>query len=122
VRYAVVAGVGFDAVETANSAQAPFETVMGWNRVLAGRLKLPETGGSDSHIPETFGRSYTVVEAISREPEDVIKAIREGRTHAFGSGTSLGKARQDLAVNTSRSMAYPRAHGSVSKRFGEGPR
>lgn len=91
VRYAKVAGVGFDAVETANSEQAPFETVMGWNRILAGRLGLPETGGSDSHIPETFGRSYTVVESASREPEDVIKAIREGRTRAFGSGTSLGE-------------------------------
>ncbi len=91
VRYADVAGVGFDAVETANSAQAPFETMMGWNRFLAGRLGLPETGGSDSHIPETFGRSYTVVEAASRDPEDVIKAIREGRTRAFGSGTSLGE-------------------------------
>ena len=91
VRYANVAGVSLDAVETANSAQAPFETVMGWNRILAERLKLPETGGSDSHIPETFGRCYTVVESASRELEDVIKAIREGRTHAFGSGMSLGE-------------------------------
>ncbi len=91
VRYANVAGVGFDAVETANSEQAPFETVMGWNRVLAGRLGLPETGGSDSHIPETFGRSFTVVESASRDPEDVIQAIRDGRTRAFGSGTSLGE-------------------------------
>ena len=91
VRYADVRGVGFDAVETANSAQAPFETVLGWNRTLAGRLGLPETGGSDSHIPETFGRSFTVVESVSREPEDVIKAIREGRTRAFGSGTGLGE-------------------------------
>jgi hypothetical protein len=80
---------GFDAVEVANTAQIPFGLVMSWNRDLARKLGLPETGGSDAHFPETIGRSYTVVESDSRDPEDVIKAIRMGRTRVFGAGTRI---------------------------------
>jgi len=83
--------VGFDAVEVANAAQIPFGLVMKWNRDLAKKLGLPETGGSDAHFPETIGRSYTVIESDSRSPVDVIRAIREGRTRVFGSGTKVGE-------------------------------
>jgi predicted metal-dependent phosphoesterase TrpH len=79
---------GFDAIEVANTAQIPFGLVMSWNRDLARRLGLPETGGSDAHFPETIGRSYTVVESDSRDPKDVIKAIKLGRTRVFGAGTT----------------------------------
>ncbi len=87
---------GFDAVEVANAAQIPFGLVMSWNRDLARKLGLPETGGSDAHFPETIGRSYTVVESESRDPEDVIRAIREGRTRVFGAGTRWGERLQVL--------------------------
>jgi predicted metal-dependent phosphoesterase TrpH len=80
---------GFDAIEVANSAQLPFGYVAAYNRDLAEKLGLPQTGGSDSHIPETFGRSYTVVEADSREPDDVIEAIKKGRTSVVGAGISF---------------------------------
>lgn len=89
VRFREAEEAGFDLVEVANATQVPFGLVMGWNRGLAEKLCLPQTGGSDSHIPETFGRAYTVVESSSREPEDVIKAIREGRTRAEGTGIGL---------------------------------
>ena len=89
VNFREVEVAGFDVIEVANAAQVPFGLVMGWNRGLAEKLGLPQTGGSDSHIPETFGRAYTVVESASREPEDVIKAIREGRTSAEGTGIGL---------------------------------
>ena len=82
---------GFDAVEVANTAQIPFGLVMSWNRDLARTLKLPETGGSDAHFPETIGRSYTVVESESRDPKDIIRAIREGRTRAYGAGTKVSE-------------------------------
>jgi predicted metal-dependent phosphoesterase TrpH len=90
VRLREAESAGFDAIEVANSAQIPFDLVMGWNKDLAEKLSLPQTGGSDSHIPETFGRAYTMVESASREPEDVIKAIKEGRTNVVGQGTGLG--------------------------------
>ena len=78
----------FDAVEVANSAQWPFDYIMGQNEKLASKLNLPNTGGSDSHIPETIGRSYTVVDTDSRDVDDILKAIKAGRTMPFGMGTS----------------------------------
>ncbi len=89
VRFREVERSGFDAIEVANSAQMPFGIVTARNRGLAENLGLPQTGGSDSHIPETFGRSYTVVEADSREPEDIIEAIKKGRTRVVGAGISV---------------------------------
>jgi len=91
VRLGEVEKSGFDAIEVANSAQMPFGLVTAWNRGLAEKLGLPQTGGSDSHIPETFGRSYTVVEADSREPDDIIDAIKKGRTSVVGSGIGFGE-------------------------------
>ena len=47
------------------------------------------TGGSDSHIPETIGRSFTIVESDSVEVDDVIKAIKLGRTTVGGTYTRI---------------------------------
>jgi predicted metal-dependent phosphoesterase TrpH len=84
-----VEGAGFDAIEVANSAQVPYGYICGLNQKLADRLGLPATGGSDSHIPETIGRSYTIVESESQESDDVIKAIKLGRTSVGGSYTRI---------------------------------
>jgi len=84
-----VEGAGFDAIEVANSAQIPYEYICGLNQKLADKLDLPVTGGSDSHIPETIGRSYTLVESDSPELDDVLKAIRLGRTSIGGSYTRI---------------------------------
>jgi len=89
VSFKEVKVAGFDIIEVTNASQVPFKLVEGWNRLLAEKLGLPQTGGSDSHIPETVGRAYTVVDSASRDPEDVIDAIRKGRTSVFGSGTRL---------------------------------
>ena len=84
-----VEGAGFDAIEVANSAQIPYDYICGLNQKLADRLSLPVTGGSDSHIPETIGRSYTLVESESPMLDDVLKAIRLGRTTIGGSYTRI---------------------------------
>jgi predicted metal-dependent phosphoesterase TrpH len=75
----------FDAIEVANSTQIPYNYICALNQKLADRLGLPATGGSDSHIPETIGRSYTIIESESTEPDDIIEAIRLGRTTVGGS-------------------------------------
>lgn len=80
-----------DAIEVANSAQVPYDFICSLNQKLADRLGLPVTGGSDSHIPETVGRSYTIVESESTDYLDVIKAIRLGHTKVGGSHTSFGE-------------------------------
>jgi hypothetical protein len=79
----------FDAVEVANSAQFPYQWMLRRNTALANMLELPEIGGSDAHDPWMVGRAFTAVEAESLEVEDVITAIRVGRTEAHGSGISL---------------------------------
>jgi hypothetical protein len=78
-----------DAVEVANSAQFPYGYICGLNRKLAEELNLPVTGGSDSHIPDTIGRAYTIIDTPSPELRDVIDSIRKGRTEAGGSGISI---------------------------------
>ncbi len=89
VRIHEVRDSGFDAIEVANSAQIPYYYICEKNRRLAEKLGLPMTGGSDSHISDTIGRSYTIIESDSRDPDDVIKAIRLGRTSVGGSYTHI---------------------------------
>ena len=78
-----------DAIEVANSAQIPYNYIRALNEDLADRLGLPQTGGSDSHIPDTIGRAYTLVETPSQDPEDIVKSIRGGLTTVHGTGITL---------------------------------
>ena len=76
----------FDAVEVANAAQFPYGFMLERNTRLAERLGLPQTGGSDAHIPRTVGRAYTIFEAEARDVEGVLRALRDGNTVAVGRG------------------------------------
>ena len=51
-----------DAIEVANSMQIPYNMICNLSQELANKLKLPATGGSDSHIPETIGNAFTIIE------------------------------------------------------------
>ena len=86
----------FNAVEVANANQFPYGLMLRRNAALAERLGLPQTGGSDAHIPEVVGRAYTVVEADSHNVEDIIRSIRRGCTEACGSGIPLFKRLKKL--------------------------
>jgi predicted metal-dependent phosphoesterase TrpH len=78
-----------DAVETIN-ASSPFFGLSKWfAERFADSVGLPVTGGSDSHLPQTIGDAYTVIEAASRSVDDVIEGIRKGRTQAYGKPVSL---------------------------------
>ena len=79
-----------DAIEVVNSASI-FHT-RAWKRAkeFAVRNNLPRTGGSDSHIPQTIGRAYTVVEAEARTVESVLDAIRSGTVSAEGRPYRVG--------------------------------
>jgi predicted metal-dependent phosphoesterase TrpH len=80
---------GVDAIEVANSAQFPYSYCLEKNLRLAEKLGLPQTGGSDSHIPETIGRAYTIVDSPSREVDDILASIRKGKTSYGGSSITL---------------------------------
>jgi predicted metal-dependent phosphoesterase TrpH len=55
----------------------------------ARRFNLPEVGGSDSHIPQTIGDAYTVIDAASSDLKDIIDAIKSGKVRAEGRPTSV---------------------------------
>jgi len=75
--------VKIDAVEVINASNFPFFLSTRLNMKLAYQLNLPQTGGSDSHIPETIGLAYTVVEA-NPKVEDIIQSIKKGYTAPRG--------------------------------------
>jgi hypothetical protein len=79
----------FDAIEVANASHFPYDWLRSRNAALAERLRLPQTGGSDAHTLDVVGRAYTVLESDSRDVEDIINSIKEGRSIAEGSGVSL---------------------------------
>jgi predicted metal-dependent phosphoesterase TrpH len=89
ISYNRIHDAGLDAVEVANSSQIPYSIIFYLNSRLARRLGLPGTGGSDSHIPDTLGRCYTVINTISRGLDDILKAIRIGKTEVYGERVSI---------------------------------
>ena len=78
-----------DAVETVNADALSFYISNWLARRDAAKFKLPQVGGSDSHIPETVGDAYTVIDANSPTSKDVLEAIRAGRVRAEGHATSV---------------------------------
>lgn len=72
-----------DAVEGINAAAFPFFLSNHLSHRLAQRLRVPETAGSDAHHPQEIGKAYTLVYSDSNR-EDIIEAIRKGKTTPFG--------------------------------------
>jgi predicted metal-dependent phosphoesterase TrpH len=76
-----VEGLGVDAIETFNS-----RCIFGENKKaqkMARELKIPQVGGSDSHMLATIGSGYTQIDA---QPDEVsvLDAIRNGKTRTGG--------------------------------------
>jgi len=78
-----------DAVETVNADALSFYFSNRLARKDAVKFNLPQIGGSDSHIPQTIGDAYTVVDAASSNVTDIIDAIRSGKVRAEGHATSV---------------------------------
>jgi predicted metal-dependent phosphoesterase TrpH len=91
-----------DAVETVNSDAVSF-LVSNWlARRDARKFNLPEVGGSDSHIPQTVGDAYTIVDSATNEVADVVQAIKMGRVHAAGRATSFQNKMRKLSYKFAR--------------------
>ena len=78
-----------DAVETVNSDALSFHISNWLARRDARKFGLPEVGGSDSHIPESIGDAYTIIDSNSRDVQGVLEAIKAGRVHPEGHSTSI---------------------------------
>lgn len=68
--------VGVDAVEVNGKESRPPGLVAD----LATELGLPLVGGSDAHVPIEVGRAFSTVDVDRVTPENVVEAIRDGRT------------------------------------------
>lgn len=78
-----------DAVETVNADALSFHISNWLAKRDARKFKLPEVGGSDSHIPQTIGDSYTVIDSASQDVGNILDAIRAGRVRPEGRPTSI---------------------------------
>jgi predicted metal-dependent phosphoesterase TrpH len=78
-----------DAVETINADALSFYISNWLARSDATKFKLPQVGASDSHIPQTIGDAYTVINTNSSSSTDILEAIRAGRVKAEGHATSI---------------------------------
>lgn len=81
--------LGLDAIEVVNSSFFPFLPLTYFSKKFATRYCLPQTAGSDSHIPQTIGIAYTIIENDEASVDDVIEAIRKGLTIPSGRGIPL---------------------------------
>jgi len=81
-----VEGLDIDAVETFNS-----RCIFGENKKaqkMAIELKIPQVGGSDSHMLATIGSGYTEIDAQPDEGS-VLDAIRKGKTRSGGKAAPI---------------------------------
>ena len=77
------------AVETINADALSFYLSNWLARRDAAKFNLPQVGGSDSHIPQTIGDAYTLIDAKSASVKDILDAIKGGRVRAEGRATSV---------------------------------
>jgi predicted metal-dependent phosphoesterase TrpH len=86
-----------DAVETLNADALSFHVSNWLARRDAEKFNLPQVGGSDSHIPESIGDAYTMVDAQSHGLEEALEAIRAGRVRPEGHATSVANKLHKLS-------------------------
>lgn len=78
-----------DAIETINSSAALFHLAKFLAERDAVKLSVPTIGASDSHIPQSLGDAFTLVDSESDSLDDILKAIRAGRANPVGGATNI---------------------------------
>jgi len=86
-----------DAVETVNADALSFYLSNWLARRDSVKFKVPQVGSSDSHIPQTIGDAYTIVDAKSRDVKDILDGIRSGKVRAEGRATSISNKLRKLS-------------------------
>jgi hypothetical protein len=78
-----------DAIEVINSKLFPFYKKIEQSKRLAEQLKKPQTAGSDAHLPSEIGGAYTIIFSKSTEIDDILHAVKQGKTEVYGIPTPL---------------------------------
>jgi predicted metal-dependent phosphoesterase TrpH len=82
-----VIGKRFDGIECQNG-----RSTRRGNRkavALAQEMRRPRTGGSDSHEPETIGKSYTVFPDGGYDADGIMKALLAGKATTEGTDRNV---------------------------------
>ncbi len=97
-------GLDVDAVEVLNSrclTDGPNNKA----RAAATSLGLPQVGGSDCHVPEMVGMSYTEVDVQERSLDAVLDAIRQGKVSPGGGKTPKVFVLRQMMANAQNRIA-----------------
>jgi predicted metal-dependent phosphoesterase TrpH len=86
-----------DAIEVINSASVFHSRTWKRARAFAEKNHLPQTAGSDSHIPETIGKAFTTIDCDQKTPASVLAAIRNSLTTPYGHPYGIGDRLRKLA-------------------------
>lgn len=87
---------GLDAIEVINSSLFPFKLLTRRCKRFAEHHGLPQTAGSDSHIPEAIGLAYTIIECDGTSLDDIAESIKKGLTMPTGRGIPLSLRIKDF--------------------------
>lgn len=99
-----VEGLDIDAVEVLNSrclTDGPNNKA----RAAATSLGLAQVGGSDCHVPEMVGMSYTEVDVQDRSLSVVLDAIRQGKVKPAGGKTPKFFVIRQMMANAQKRTA-----------------
>lgn len=81
-----ILNLGLDAIEVVNSSVFPFIPLTYLAKKFAERNNIPQTAGSDSHMPETIGLAYTFINNDKKYIDNIIEDIRRGLATPVGRG------------------------------------
>jgi predicted metal-dependent phosphoesterase TrpH len=93
-----------DGIESINSKAQPYRLSKYLAEKASKRLGIPTFGGSDSHIPETIGDAYTVIESRSKSIDDILNALREGKVKPRGGPSGSMNQLRRVRVAISRRL------------------
>lgn len=93
-----------DAIEVLNAASLFARITWPPAKHFAEEKGLAQVAGSDSHIPQTIGTAYTLIDSDSKDELSILEAIRSGRTTPVGKQVSIAQRTRKLALNVRRSI------------------
>ena len=86
-----------DAVEVYNSLYPFFPLSVTLSKRIAGKLNLPQTGGSDAHKYSQVGKCYTLVNS-EKNIEEIMEKIRGGLIESSGRPAEI-RIRTKISIN-----------------------
>lgn len=89
IRLELAKRINPDAIEVINSSSFFFSRQTECSRRLAENFSKPQTAGSDAHIYQAIGNAYTIIEVREATLNDILDAIKNGKTKPMGKPLSI---------------------------------